>query len=298
MRSCPSARCGPPAALFTALFLACGGAPGDESAPIAELDGRTISLAEFQPVLERHASDGVSSDAVKSRLLDQFLDDQVLLQEAIRRGIQVDDQEVERMVAGSGREAATGYRDEVRATLRVQRLLRLILAEASSITSQEEEEYYQQHAEQFHASARVAVRQILLDDAAVAAEVHGMVIQEPERFAKIAAERSTSPDRGGSLTYAFDALPTEISAVLEGMKEGTISPVIETKGRHWIFLVEAVHEERNLTLDEARPEIRNRLREEKGNGAMAQLLVSLKGKLGLQVHEENLPFRYVEEEPA
>ncbi|MGD8375059.1 MAG: peptidylprolyl isomerase [Acidobacteriota bacterium] len=275
----------------------CSGPP-DESLPIAEIAGRPIPLGEFQPVLERYASDGDFSDVVKSRLLDQFVEKRVLLEEANRRGIHVQEGRVDRALADLGGDPDADRREEIRTTLQVQQLMRLVLEETAPVTPEEEESYYREHADEFHQSAHLDVRQILLADAATAAEVHGSVIQEPERFAAIAGEQSTSPDRGRSLTYAVDALPGEVASVLQEVKPGGISPVIEAAGYFWIFLVEGVHEARSLPLEEARPEIRSLLQQEKGAGAMTRLLADLKGRLGVRLHPENLPFRYVEEGSA
>ena len=286
-------------AIAAVATLACGGAPDAGSIPIAEIAGRSISLAEFQPILERTLEVGDSSDAVKSRLLDQFLEERVLLEEVRRRQIQVEEHEIDLVLDGMGDvDDSKRFRQEVRATLSIQRLLSGILEQASAVTPEAEEAYYREHPAEFQQAARVIVRQILLDAAAVADEVHALLARDPARFAAIAAERSTSADHGGRLTYAFDALPTEVGAALDGLPAGSLSPVIEAAGHYWIFLVEEVLAKRRLRLDEARPAIRERLQQERGDGAMARLVADLKRGMGLRLHRENLPFRYVEEEPA
>jgi parvulin-like peptidyl-prolyl isomerase len=278
-----------------AAALACGQASG----PIAEIAGRPISLEEFQPVLDQGArTGGAVSDEVKSRLLDQFLEERVLLEEARRRGVVVADADVDRALAGIDAPSEPGRREDARAALTVQRLLATILEETAPVTPEEEEAYYREHADAFQQPARLVVRQMLLEDEAAAAAAHAEVAADPSRFEEVAAARSASPDQGRSLEYRVDAIPSEITAILEGLGPGQISPVIEASGRYWIFRIEEVRVERSLDLEEARAEIRARLREQKGQGAMVELLAELKGRLGVKLHRENLPFRYVGAEPA
>jgi len=281
------------------------GCSGEEpvAAPIAEIAGRPILMAQFEPVLAQglKGAGGAVSDVVKSRLLDQFLDEQVLLEAARRRGIVASDKEVEHALAGvvdSGETMDERFREELRTTLTVEKLARVVVEEASAVTSEEEEAYFTSHPEEFNRPAVVLVRQILLDDAAQAAEIHASLTEDPSRFVALAEERSISPDQGRRLAYTLDAIPQEAAEVVAALKTGELSPVIERPPHFLIFLMEGGRPSKSLSLKEARLQIRARILERRGSGAMARLLADLRSSLGLRVHQENLPFDYVEEEPA
>lgn len=284
---------------------ACGfGRQGDPAgAAIAEIGGRPILLSEFEPVLARtlEGSASAASAEVKSRLFDQFLDEQILLEEARRRGIRAEDAEVEQaLAAGAGEQRSDdpAYRERLRATLTVDKLVRQYLEEAAPVAPEEEEAYYREHEGEFHRPAVVVLRQILLDDRAAAQEVRARVASDPQRFDEVALERSLSADRGRARTFALDELPDEVSRVVADLDPGAITPVIERPPDFLIFKVEGIKPSRSLSLEEARPEIRARLRESRGAGALAQFLADLKVRLGVQLHAENLPFDYVRETPA
>ena len=291
----------------TALLLAAAlAAAGCASAPprdptqvtIAEVAGRSIRLAQFQRILDEAPER--ASDVIKSRLLDQFLDEQVLLEEAHRRGIRATDPEVDqaamRLLAEEIPDAA--FREELRAALTVEKLLRAIVEETAAVTPEEEQRFYAANPEEFHRPGVYRVRQILMDDEAEAERVHASVLRDPARFAEVAAERSLSPDRGRPLSYSQDALPREVADVVADVQSGQITEVIELSGNYLILLVEEVLAERSLSFEEVRGEIRARLLEQRGSGAMSRLLADLKSRLGVRLHRENLPFRYVTEEPA
>ena len=276
---------------------------GDVDLPIAEIAGRKIYQDEFDPMLRRNLEGSLhnASDPVKSRLLDQFLDRVVLLEEAERRGVQVVESEVERFLGpslGDEEPEDPGYREEVRKTLTVQKLLRQILAESGAVTAEEEERYFRAHPDAFHRPAVMVVRQILLDDPKEAASRREELAALPGSFREVAATISLSPDRGEPQRYAVDALPTPVAQALADLKPGEISPVIELTPDYLIFQVVSLQEERSVPLEEARPEIQAKLLEERSDGAVASLLTQLKEKWELRLYETNLSFRYVREDPA
>jgi parvulin-like peptidyl-prolyl isomerase len=291
--------------LFLALVLAlvaCGDGGRDRGdAPIARVAGREIPLREFESVLGGAlvGSSGNLTDQVKSRLLDQYLETRVLLEEALRRGIEVSDAELERALRGgapgeNGRE----HRQKVLNSLLVEKLLRVIVAESVKISAEDEERFFREHPDEFHRPAMVVVRQILLDDPGDAARIREELEAAPEGFEETARQRSLSPDRGDPRSHAVDELPREAAGALRALKPGEISPVVEMPPNFLIFRLDEVREERSIPLEEARTMIRARLQEERGAGALSRLLADLKGKMDVELFQENLPFRYVQEDPA
>ena len=142
------------------------------------------------------------------------------------------------------------------------------------------------------------VRQIFLDNPAEATRVHRLVTEAPEQFAQVAEKSSIAADGGRPQAHSMDAFPEEVAVVLQDLPVGEVSPVIERARSYLIFVKEEVRPARNLSLGEARPEIHAHLLEERSAGAMIQLLADLKINLGFRLLQENLPFRYVLEEPA
>lgn len=305
-----SSRPGPLAWVAAASLLgsACGFGRDPDATPvaIAEIGGRPVTLAQFAPVLARRldGSGSAGSDEVKSRLLDQFLEEQVLLDEARRRGVQVEEAELERALSslaqGEASDAAdeASYRDELRSHLTVEKLLRRQVEETTSVTPEEEAAYYREHLQQFHREVVVILRQILLDNRAAAEAARAEVASAPKRFAAIAAAVSLSPDRGRPQSFSIDSLPDEVAGAIVDLEPGQLTEVIERSPDFLVFRLEGLKPARDLSLEEARPEIRARLIERGGTGALARLLADLKARRGLRLLPANLPFRYVPESPA
>lgn len=287
------------AAAMAFLAPSCGpGARDGEATPIAQVGEREILLRDFEAMLLAHTS-GDAPDLVRSRLLDQYLEREILLQEARARGIQVEDAELQRAMARDGRSAdESGYREKVRTALLVEALLRTVVAPSLPITAAEEERYFEDHPEMFQRPKSLVLRQILLDDGRSAAVLRAQLVQEPGRFVELARRHSGSPDGGSPRAYALTDLPREVSLALREVKTGEISPVVEMPPAFLIFLLEERREQRNIPLDEARRTIRARLRESRGTGARTQLLAELRHKLNVKLYVDNLPFRYIKEDPA
>ncbi len=288
--------------LATAVVLvtaACDlGARDPGAAPIAQVGQRQILLRDFEAMLLATTA-GHAPDLVRSRLLDQYLERQILLQEARDRGIRVEDADLHRAMARDGRSAAdTGYLEKLRTALMVEGLLQSVLAQSAEITVAEEKRFFEAHPEMFQKPESLVLRQILLDDRETAAVLRGQLLEEPGRFRQVARRHSNSPDRGRPRTYALQDLPREASVALSTMKPGEISPVVEMPPVFLIFLLEERREQRSISLDEARPAIQARLLESRGTGVRTQLLAELRRKLDVKLYEDNLPFRYIEENPA
>ncbi len=284
--------------LVTAVLLVAPSCDHRSAAPIAQVGEREILLRDFEAMLLATTA-GNAPDLVRSRLLDQYLEREILLQEARDRGIRVEDADLHRAMARDGRSAEdTGYLEKLRAALMVEALLRSVLAQSAEITAAEEERFFQAHPEMFHQPESLVLRQILLDDGQSAAALHGELLAEPGRFVEAAQQHSNSPDGGSPRAYALEDLPREVTVALRTVKPGEISPVVEVQPGFLIFLLEERREQRSISLDEARPAIQARLLESRGTGVRTELLAELRRKLDVKLYEDNLPFRYIEEEPA
>ncbi len=282
--------------------IGCGAQGPDPGAvEIARVDGRPILLREFEPMLRANAAGSAEelSDVVKSRLLDQFLERQVLLAEARKRGIEVADQELDESLARDGQAGASDrVRDQQRVALMVDKLVRRIVEESAEITPENEKRYYEEHLELFHQTTVLVLRQILLDDPQRAAEARAELVEMPERFAEMAQRISLSPDQGVPRAYPVDELPREAVALLRDLEPGAVSSVVEMPPSYLIFRLEERRPERRVPLEEARAAIRARLQESQGNSLLARLLMDLKTRMGVQMYKGELPFRYIQEEPA
>jgi parvulin-like peptidyl-prolyl isomerase len=294
-----------------AFHTACGRGEGGRPAGgdvIAEIGGEPISRPQFDAYLEEAlpAAGAEGSEEptpeLLSRLLDRFLDEELVLREARLKGVAVSEREVtdalrrvmaqDETRAGNGRDAQEAERERMRRALLARKFREEVVLKDLTVSDEEVAAHYETHRDQFQQAARLVLRQILLDDPEQARAVHQELTLDPARFQEVAEARSLAPDGGRPRAYEEADLPEEIVAATRSVPEGGLSEVVTTQDASRIFLVEKRQPERVVGIEEARDRIRVSLLQEKSREAYETYLDSLRRSAGLVVHEEKLPFGY------
>jgi parvulin-like peptidyl-prolyl isomerase len=284
-----------------------GSAPPAElsAATVATLGGEAVPYKSFQRYLSDNAGeeDGAEQDdAIKSRLLDQFLEEQLLLRAAADLKISISEEEIDSYlkeigVTEGGAEATApevkeGFRVKVRQGLILQKLKDVAVLSKIQVTPGEVEDYIKKQPELARQSRTVVLRHILVDDRALADRLRQSLAADPSRFEALARENSVAPDRGQARTYSEDDLPVELRQPLFALEAGQISPVLENAQRYFIFKLERKVEPKEVDRDELRRRIRLRLFQEKGDQVLESYLTDLKAKTEIHINRAVLPFQY------
>ncbi len=238
----------PRAALVLASALALA-ACGRTDPAILELDGRVVTRSDFERHLAAVEARGLGpiDPAARRAMLDAFLEQRALVIEARRRGFLAPTAPAE---------------DEPRAVAR-------LLADAVRIPAVSEDEiveHFRTHATEFALPEAVTLRQVLVPTLNEARDVKRRLGRDPKVFETIARSQSKGPEAAaGGYMGAFERgqLPGELETVAFALPDGgTSDPVLTPLGYH-VLRVESRQQARELTLDEARERIRDRLAREK-----------------------------------
>ena len=250
---------------------------GERATVLAKVDDRSVQVEVFQTYLSAVASEPWQSvdERVASRLLDQFLDQEVVAATARReRDVRVPLEPGERSAM-------------------IRRLLAEVCDEAVSPAAEEvEREVERRMAEP--ARARARVRQMLLDDPEVAAEVRRRLDAGEEWVAlSRAVSRAANADGGGELGYLVQGtLPEELDEVIFALAEGEIStPVASSAGYH-IFQVLDVVAAGTADRAEVEAEVRRELAHRHERQAVQECIRRLAAEAEVTVYEEHLWFGY------
>ena len=233
-----------------------------ESDPvILSLDGQAVRRSDF----ERHVSTveagglGPLAPEVQQGLLESFLEERVLLIEARRRGLL---------------EPGAPPEEEQRAVVR-------LLAEAvppSDLTPAEIEAYYEAHVSEFRLPETVTLRQILVETLNEARDLKRRLLRDARAFETLAGRHSTAPEAaaGGYMgTFERGQLPSELEEAAFALAPGQTSPPIETSLGYHVLRVDSRQPARELSLEEARGWIRERLTREKADAAVRAFVAGL-----------------------
>ena len=284
-------------------------AKGSEGAAVATVGDRAIPFHAFERYLNDNAGEdqgqGEQLDQIKSRLLDQFLEEQLLLKEAERLAVAVSDAEVDaylKELGVSGDDLDVGapdgkvaFRERVKSSLMVQKVKDAAVLKTIKVAPGEVDDELKRHPEVAQATGKVVLRQILLEDRNAAEEARRAILADPSKFEAIAQAKSGAPDKGAPRAYADTDLPENLRAAVAGLQPGELSPVVEYAQAFVVLQLVKRMEAAPADKADARRRVESELFRQKADQVMERYLADLKEKTEVRVHRALLPFRYVGE---
>lgn len=246
------------------LAVVAGGLLGsceDPDPVILSFEGQQVRRSDFERHLTAVEARGLGPLAPEAHrgLLDTFLEEQLLLMEARRRGLLAPDAPAE---------------EGPRAVAR-------LLAEAVPPVTVPEAEiaaYYEAHREEFHVPEAVTLRQILVETLNEARDLKRRLYRDSRSFETLAGTRSKGPEAavGGYMgTFERGQLPKELEEVAFRLAPGRTSQPLQTSLGYHVLRVDSRQPARDLPLEEARGWIRERLIRERTDAAARAFVAGL-----------------------
>ncbi len=288
-------------AVVAALLLAACGGP-----VVAEVDGIKITASELQNSikLEKEKYDPVllrseeNSRILKRAVLENLIQEAVLISAAKKEGITVSKKEVADHIAGAAEPQMLEkmdipqwfWKEKQKRRLLIAKLIKQDLADKTSVAPEQIGAYYNGHKADFHKPVQYHARQIVVDNKELAGKILGR-LKKGEDFAKLAEEFSLSPDRkhGGDLGF-FNAetFPPVFAEICGKLKPGETSGVVATDYGFQIFGLIEKRDAKQLTLEEARPEIEFLLKEKEMESSFANWFAEKRGSAKITIDEKAL----------
>lgn len=249
-----------------ALLVSCGAEPLAPPDAVVGIGDRIVRYADFEQYLDRSVGlETVLGSEVLSGLLDQFVDELLLKEVAIRKGLDPD---------------ATGW-ETARA---------LVEGRTGSISKEDVNAYYNAHRESFVRPERVRLRQVLAVERAVVDEI-ARRLRDGDSFESLIAKGGDEVS-GREDELAREDVPGSFADIIFELEPGEVSEVVAVEyGFHLFQVLERLPAER-VGLDKATPEIVDRLSRDRADQALSDLVVEARDRYNVVVYERNLPFNY------
>ena len=256
--------------------------------------------------------EGLLKTLVDTHFLEQVILTEALKQDAarIRVGSAEVRKEVDRIREQFGLKEKRAYeqflnqvgytdaqlREEIKTQLQIQKRLEQVRS-AAKVTPEEVRFYFEVHREDYKGEARVKARQIVVDEAKLAAELLAKA-QAGEDFAALAKQHSkVGAEQGGALgagpgesepkPVTKVIFPEKVAEAVFGQKgPGLVGPV-EAGGRYYLVKVEEYLPPRVPTLEEVKEQVEKDAQEAKGNGALEAYLENLRQKAQVRFAEDS-----------
>ena len=227
---------------------------------------------------------------VREDILNQIIDEKLADQEIERYGIVVSKKEIDNTIESIkkanfssdeelrealGKEGLSieEYRKRIKEQKLRAKLVNIEIKSKIVITKEDIKSYYKDHIDKYIGEEKYHLRNIILkvrrlggeaEKLGVKKKIDAILIKlkEGERFEVMAGKYSESPSAkdGGDLgLFKIDELSQQLQKIVKGMKAGEFTSVIDTEQGYQIFFVQDVIRSPGKSLEEASPEIQEKL---------------------------------------
>jgi len=296
-------------AVLLLLDLSACGLRDDSRETLIRVNERVITVGEYRDALRRlvPAGQGQSGEelvSLKKELVTEMVEEELLLEEALRIKASVSDAELAsevdlikkeygddsfRSVIEERYGSMKDWEERIRRKLLVKKAIDN-LTEMVRVVDSEAAAWYAGHKEEFLKPEQVRARMIVVASEEEAARIRQEL--KPEDFADAAREVSLSPEGalGGDLGYfSRGDMPGEFEEAVFSLKRpGEISPVVKTPYGFHIFLLEDRRKAGTSAFPEVKGRIKERLRAEKSAQLLGDWMDMRKRASRIEVREELL----------
>jgi peptidyl-prolyl cis-trans isomerase C len=272
--------------------LACHRKPSIPADVVARVGDRMITLADYKRYLDRNAGTDLSQvgPEVSSAMLDQYVEEIILSEYAAAHGVEIPAEQIASAVRNDAGSTVIEKRDDMRR----QKLIATISADVPPPSDQEVRTYYDQHPGEFHSGEEVHIRQILVHDEGVAADLE-QKLKKGVSFESLSSQYSLAPNakKGGEIGFvARGQLPKMFEDEIFALKPGSVSSVIRTDSSFHIFKVDERHPAGIVEFQAAGPIIRDKLKDQQVKNRIVELVSKARKEMQIAVLTKRLPFRY------
>ena len=292
------------------VFAAEGIVPGTIHANkvAAVVNGEMITMHELRrnvmPELSRagvnpnNPADASRLEQIMHQVLSLMINDALLRQEADRLKVTVNESEVEnelrklvqrsqttmqefetRLVAQGG--SLSVLKDRLRDSILSQRIVTMMISRKVVVTKEEIEKYYEENKADFLAERSVNLNLIIFAPTSDVDSIAAQIKNGRLDFAQAARQYSIGPaaDQGGGLgNIPLKDLSSAIRAEVMHTKEGHVSDVFMLDANRVMIRVNSSTPGKQMTLEEATPEIDLLLREPRLQERFAEYTKQLRNK--------------------
>jgi peptidyl-prolyl cis-trans isomerase C len=278
---------------------------------VVKIGSTTYSKTDLDRFFDNRLSefrDPANNDILKSNLLESFIEEKLLLQEAEKAKVQPDQKlltamldraapSAERLGDRSTRGRDADLERTLSDSLKTQQYLHNHLLKNLQVTDAECEAFYREHLADYIANDSVRVREILVDDQAQAQKILAMLKKSRNKnFADLALaySKGARANEGGDLgKFQKGELPLEFDKVIFSLAPGNVSKVVRSQYGYHIFFVEEKVLAHQQKLIEVKDQIKERLTLDREREIINRELVSLVGRITVEVYRERLDFNYI-----
>ncbi|MEW5723314.1 MAG: SurA N-terminal domain-containing protein [Thermodesulfobacteriota bacterium] len=295
------------ALILVALLLGCR--PEMDENTAALVNGRRISMADLDEAVGQWT--GLSGDQervglVRRQVLAGLIEEELILAEAERLGLEVAEEELDRRVAeikadfpeGTFKESLVRnyldfetWRRRLRRHMLITKVTENELAARVRIVPRDWEEFFDRHKDLTPRPARLLVRHLSLPDRKQAVKALKLLQsgQDLPQVLRAVQGRDSDFDPGEPVWTVPERLPRPLAEALAKTAVGGVSDIIETEAGYTIFQVLEAEDARPPAAEEVLAEARRKYLEIKRAEAYALWMDGLKSRAAIAINPALAP---------
>lgn len=285
-----------------------------EDETIAVVNSKKLHLKDFQKRLQVFIeSYGIpiqkgdkKLSQIKDIVINQMIEEEVLIQEAARKGVMITEKELqseveaalspypqagfERLLQQKGK-SREEWVERLEFTLLTKKLINQEVTPNIPVTKREIRSYYKENRKSLIQPRAIRVMNLTISNQSEAKSLRKM-IRRGKRFDDLVQKYSISPDRdaGGDLGFIERGeLPLEMeNAIFNLSWKNRVSKVVHSQDGFHIFYYMKYRPQKRLKLNAATPLIKEKLIKSKENEAYQAWLGQLKSRATIQIDQKML----------
>ena len=256
-----------------------------------------MNLAGAEEIEDEGADEAAQGDLVRSRLLDTWIDERLVLSEAAKRRLTIDDEQLDEQLDDPAYESGEGDRRSQRAYLRSRLLIELVqgqvLHDVALPSDEEAAAWRAGHPGMSTGGRKVRLRSLRFDSAEDAQRVHRNLRRNRLTFNEAVVQNTDDESQGAPTIVDWATFPPEVQQALEKLRRGWSSVPVELGGSTYLFqVVEWIEPDPDAQIEAVRAEIVSAAR----RAAWVEFVAGLRASADIRIVHKNLPFRYVSDE--
>ena len=301
------------------LFLICsifysGCGKAEKESVIALINGKEVAVDLLEDYffenlngnLDKSGSKGVDQtedeiNKVKSRLLEDFIDEQLLFEQAEKASMTVDDEEKLGFLRelGESIETISELDDKkmrwIKNLLIIQKFKREKVFSDISVSELELKEYFHEQMKERSDHRRFLLGIIVLELEKEAQKILKNIKARKADFDTLTEKYGMIPEKAGPQIYFLDELPENIREEVARLKKGEISKVLPLLGRFCIIKMEGVEKAGARPFDEISEELKMKIIREKEEIVFEEYIYNLRKNSEIKIFYKRLPFTFIAE---
>jgi parvulin-like peptidyl-prolyl isomerase len=291
------------ASIALLVICACDRFASDPGARVVATVGtQSVTAAQLQAYLDANQFTDPAAEPpspgdlarVKSRLFDDFLDGELLLQEARRRGVTVTDPELAEYL-GKDVPIADGLRELARRDLMIQKLREAAVLDGVHVDEKEIDAWLAAQKPAAEPALPGTLRTLRLASYPEAARVRSEIVAKKLSFAEAEVAYGTDSLPDAPRVEDLEALPAPIAAAAKALTPGSISQPLPFESSVLLFILEPA-DDGTAQQSRKREIARRAIALDKSQAVSDKLLADLRAKTVVTRHVKELPFAYVAED--